>query len=92
MRQVDSIYTDLAKAFDRLNQHKLSKKLGMYGLSDGLVKLLSSYLLDRGMYVNVNNFQSKHLICSSGVLQGSNLGPLLFLINFNDIIESVQHS
>lgn len=47
MSQVDSIYTDLANAFHRLNQRKLSKKLGMYNLSDDLVRLLSSYLLNR---------------------------------------------
>ena len=49
------------------------------------LKWFKSYLEDRKQYVEINNIKSDHKTISTGVPQGSVLGPLLFLIYMNDI-------
>ena len=79
------ILIDLQKAFDTINHDILLKKLGVIGFSDHTVKWFQSYLSNRKFTVNLQNSFSEISSMSCEVLEGSILGPLLFLIFVNDM-------
>lgn len=87
-RQVDVIYTDISKAFDRIDHEILIQKINGFGLNKNSVQFIRSYLTNRKYAVFYNGCQSNAFIARSGVPQGSNLGPLLFLMFISDL-ESV---
>ena len=79
---------DMSKAFDTLNHDILLDKLSYYGVEGTALQWFDSYLYNRSMYVETDNMKSSVRTLTTGVPQGSTLGPLLFLIYMNDISNS----
>ena len=80
-----NIFVDLSKAFDTVKHGVLVNKLQLYGIRGVQLNLISSYLKNRFQYVTLNAQSSNRRNISSGVPQGSILGPILFLIYINDL-------
>ena len=78
------------KAFDRVWHEGLLFKLECIGISGNLLSLLKSFLSSRFQRVVLNGQCSNWLSVQAGVLQGSILGPLLFLIYINDLSGNLQ--
>ena len=82
---------DLSAAFDTVNHNILLGKLGQqYGLTDTVFAWFESYLSSRKYYVKGNNSSSHDVSVSSGVPQGSILGPLLFSLHVCEVERVAQ--
>ena len=79
-----NIYLDMSKAFDTIDHTILINKLTFYGIHGVALDLIKSYLNNRYQFVEYDGVQSSMLPISTGVPQGSILGPLLFITYIND--------
>jgi hypothetical protein len=82
--QVDSVYTDFSKAFDRVRHQLLLEEMSV-GIEHARCLWLRSYLTGRIQRIRIGNAVSKYIRVTSGVPQGSYLGPLCFIWFVNRI-------
>ena len=88
---VDGVYLDLKKAFDKVPHKRLLWKILQYGGVGGrLLDWMKDYLKDREMRTVIRSESSKWLKVSSGVPQGSVLGPVMFGLYVNDMVEGID--
>ncbi len=80
-----NIFLDLSEAFDTLDHKILLEKLKYYGIIGVAYRLMESYITNRKQYVDIDDVQSEMLTLTTGVPQGSILGPILFFMSLNDI-------
>ena len=89
---IDVIYLDFAKAFDKVNYGILLNKLKKIGINGKIGMWIHNFLSNRQQCVAVNGTTSSEAQVRSSVLQGSVLGPLLFVIHISDMNYEIADS
>ena len=89
---IDIVYLDFQKAFDSLVHSKILVKLASYGIGYELLTWIQTFLTGRSQRVVIEGLLSDPIPVNSGVVQGSVLGPLIFILFINDITDCLDCS
>ena len=87
---IDVIYLDHQKAFDKVPHKRLITKLKGYGIQGNVIKRVEYFLKDRKQRVQISGSSSEWTDVTSGIPQGSVLGPTIFLVYINDLPDVVH--
>ena len=88
-KDIDCLYVDFRKAFDVIPHKLLLYKAHKIGIRGKILNWIADFLKDRTFQVHIDNSSSSKYKITSGVPQGSILGPILFLIYVNELPEII---
>ena len=91
-RRLNLCFLDLRKAFDSVPRKRLFYKLRTLGLEGKMLRVIQDLFTSNPALVRIGEFKSNTFEINSGVMQGSKLGPILFSLFINDLLDRLHHS